>query len=380
MKDNPLIHLESLGQSVWMDFISRELLTSGQLKRLIEEDGVSGVTSNPSIFEKAILLSPDYKQAIHSLALAGKRPEEIYQQMTITDIRMTSDQFRSTFEAADGRDGFVSLEVSPLLAHDTAGTVAEARALWAAVDRPNVMIKVPATPEGLPAIQALIGAGINVNITLLFGLKRYRQVVEAYFTGLEARLAQGAPLGRVASVASFFLSRIDVLIDPALEQIMKGGSAQAATASELHGQIAIGSAKAAYGIFNELFQSPRFQRLAQHGARPQRLLWASTSTKNAAYSDIKYVEPLIGPQTINTLPLETLTAYRDHGKPAARLTDGLQLARLTLEKLSQVQIDLDGITAQLEREGVEKFSQAYDKTLSALREAQAHIQGEPQKG
>jgi transaldolase len=380
MKDNPLIHLESLGQSVWMDFISRELLTSGRLKRLIEEDGLSGVTSNPSIFEKAILSSPDYEQAIHALILAGKRAEEIYQQMTITDVRMTSDLFRQTFEATDGRDGFVSLEVSPLLAHDTAGTIAAARSLWAAVDRPNVMIKVPATLEGLPAIQSLIEAGINVNITLLFSLARYRQVVEAYFSGLEARLAQGNSLGRVASVASFFLSRIDVLIDPTLEQKMKGDSARAATASELHGQIAIQSAKAAYGIFDELFQGPRFQRLAQRGARPQRLLWASTSTKNPAYSDVKYVEPLIGPQTINTLPLETLAAYRDHGQPAARLAEGLHLARLTLDRLSQVQIDLDAVTAQLEREGIEKFTQAYEKTLAALREAQAHLLGEPQKG
>lgn len=375
MRDNPLLNLEALGQSLWMDFISRGSLTSGQLKRLIEEDGLSGVTSNPSIFEKAILLSQDYEQTIRSLAEAGKSAEEIYQQMTVTDIRMAVDLFRPTFDRTDGRDGFVSIEVSPHLAHDTAGTLADARRLWAAVDRPNVMIKIPATPEGLPAIQTLIEAGINVNITLLFGLTRYRQVVEAYFSGLEARSAQGGSLGRVASVASFFLSRIDVLIDPLLEQKMKMSTPQSKTAAELHGQIAIQSAKAAYGIFTDMFHGPRFQRLLQQGARPQRLLWASTSTKNPAYSDVMYVEPLIGPQTINTLPLETIDAYRDHGKPAGRLVEGLNMARLFLERLSQVQVDLEAVTAQLEKEGIEKFNQAYDKTLATLREKQAALKG-----
>jgi len=373
MKDNPLLNLEALGQSVWMDFISRGSLASGQLKRLIDEDGLSGVTSNPSIFEKAILLSRDYEETIRSLSQAGKSAEEIYQQVTVTDIRMAVDLFRPTFDRTDGRDGFVSIEVSPHLAHDTAGTLAEARRLWTAVDRPNVMIKVPATPEGLPAIQALIAAGINVNITLLFGLTRYRQVVEAYFSGLEARSAQGGALGRVASVASFFLSRIDVLIDPLLEQKMKMSTPQTKTASELRGQIAIQSAKAAYGIFTEMFHGPRFQRLLQLGARPQRLLWASTSTKNPAYSDVMYVEPLIGPQTINTLPLETIEAYRDHGKPAGRLGEGLNLARLSLDRLSQLQIDLEAVAGQLEKEGVEKFNQAYDQTLATLREKQVAL-------
>jgi transaldolase len=380
MKDNPLLNLEALGQSVWLDFISRGSLTSGQLKRLIEEDGLSGVTSNPSIFEKSILLSQDYEQSIHSLVQAGKSAEEIYQQMTVTDIRMAADLFRPTFDRTDGRDGFVSIEVSPHLAHDTAGSLAEARRLWAAVNRPNVMIKIPGTPEGLPAIQALIQTGININITLLFGLTRYQQVVEAYLSGLEARSTQGGSLGRVASVASFFLSRIDVLIDPMLEEKMKMNTPQAGIASELHGQIEIQSAKAAYGIFNELFHGPRFQRLLQQGARPQRLLWASTSTKNPSYSDVKYVEPLIGSQTINTLPLETLEAYRDHGKPAAHLAEGLNLARLSLERLSQVQIELEAVTAQLEKEGVEKFNQAYDKTLATLQEKQAAALKEPQKG
>jgi transaldolase len=268
----------------------------------------------------------------------------------------------------------VSLEVSPHLADDTEGSVAEARRLWAAVDRPNVFIKIPATRAGLPAISRLIGEGININITLLFGLGRYREVAEAYLEGLEARAAQGLPLDRLASVASFFLSRIDVLVDPKLEKTMQAGGPQAETAKAVHGQVAIACAKQAYQIYKSLFASDRYRRLEARGARSQRVLWASTGTKNPAYSDVKYVEPLIGPETINTMPLETLNAYRDHGHPPASprscapLEEGVAEASVVLDCLFELGIRLDEVTEQLEREGIEKFNQPYDRLIAALEE------------
>lgn len=368
MKENPLLKLESLGQSIWMDFIRRGMISSGELKQLIEEDGLRGVTSNPSIFEKAITGSHDYDDTIRALALGGKSLDQIYADLTVEDIQEVADLFRPVYDRLDGADGLVSLEVSPRLAHDTAGTVADARRLWVAVARPNVMIKVPGTIEGLPAIQQLIGEGINVNITLLFGLPRYRQVAEAYIAGLETLAAQGKPLKSVASVASFFLSRIDTLLDPTLEKIMAMDKAKGNIAEIFHGQVAIFSAKAAYRIYKDIFNNERFGKLKDQGARTQRLLWASTSTKNPAYSDLKYVEPLIGPETINTVPLETLAAYRDHGKPASRLSKGGVKAAGTLRRLSEAGIDLDSATQQLEDEGVEKFIKAFDVLLKSLEE------------
>jgi transaldolase len=368
MKDNPLLKLEAFGQSIWMDFIQRGMIASGQLKQLVEEDGLCGVTSNPSIFEKAIAGSHDYDDAIRALVLEGKSVDQIYDALTVQDIQRATDLFRPVYDRLDGKDGFVSLEVSPRLAHDTAGTIADARRLWVAVDRPNVMIKVPGTIEGLPAIQQLIGEGINVNITLLFGLPRYRQVAEAYLAGLEILAAQGKPLESVASVASFFLSRIDVLLDPTLEKLMATDKSKAEFAKTFHGQVAIFSAKAAYQIYQEIFASERFGKLKAQGARTQRLLWASTSTKNPAYSDLKYVEALIGPETIDTIPLETLAAYRDHGKPASHLNeDGVQAAD-TLRRLSEAGIDLDAVTQQLEDEGVQKFVKAFDVLMNTLKE------------
>jgi transaldolase/glucose-6-phosphate isomerase len=366
MKDNPLIKLHSLGQSIWLDFLRRGMLVSGQLQQLIDGDALMGMTSNPSIFEKAIGGSHDYDDAIRVLALESKDVREIYETLTVEDVQRAADIFRPVYDETDGGDGFVSLEVSPHLAHDTKGTIAEARRLWAAVDRPNVLIKVPGTLEGLPAIQQLIGEGTNVNVTLLFGLPRYRQVAEAYIAGLEARAVRGLPLDHVASVASFFLSRIDVLVDPMLEGLMKGQDPSAELARRLHGQVAIASAKVAHEIFREISGSDRFGKLASKGARVQRLLWASTSTKNPAYSDVKYVEALIWPQTINTVPLETLDAYRDHGNPALRLEDGVAEARDVLQKLSEVNIDLDQVTQQLEDEGVDKFIQPFDRLLDTL--------------
>jgi transaldolase len=368
MKKNPLLELEAFGQSIWMDYIRREMINSGELQNLIEEDGVSGVTSNPSIFEKAIAESYDYDDAIHALTLKGKTSDEIYQSLTVEDIQNVADLLRPRYDQTDGRDGFVSLEVNPKLAHDSASTISEARRLWSLVNRPNVMIKVPATLEGLPAIRQLISEGINVNITLLFGLPRYREVAEAYIAGLEDLMAKGKPLKQVASVASFFLSRIDVLIDPVLDQKMNTANPQAELAAGLQGQIAIASAKAAYQMYKEIFGSERFARLAKKDARTQRLLWASTSTKNPAYKDTKYMEALIGPYTINTVPVETLSAYRDHGNPARTLDQNVSKAYKSFEDLKSVGIDLDAVTQQLEDEGIEKFSAAFDRLMASLEE------------
>jgi transaldolase/glucose-6-phosphate isomerase len=361
MNKNPLLVLESLGQSIWLDFLRRHSLESGEIQEMIDQDGVSGMTSNPSIFQKAISGSHDYDSDIRTMAREGKTVEEIYEAITVKDIQRAADLFRPTFDLMNGRDGFVSLEVSPKLAHDTASTIAEARHLWRAVHRPNVMIKVPATLEGLPAIQQLTEEGINVNITLLFGLPRYREVADAYLAGLEARAARGEPLDRIASVASFFLSRIDVLLDPMLE------GQSISRADGLRGQVAIASAKVAYRIYHEIFGGGRFKKLARQGAHTQRLLWASTSTKNPQYRDVKYVEALIGPKTINTVPLETLHAFRDHGKPASRLEEGTQEAYQVLDDLRQVGIDLDGVTQRLEDEGVRKFNKAFETLMVALR-------------
>ncbi|MGE5642839.1 MAG: transaldolase [Byssovorax cruenta] len=370
MKANPLLGLEALGQSIWIDFIRRGIISSGELQKLVENDGVSGVTSNPSIFEKAIAESHDYDETIRMLTLEGKTPNDIYQLLTVEDIQMVADVLRPTYDRTEGHDGFVSLEVSPKLAHDTAGTIEEARRLWSLVDRPNTMIKVPATLEGLPAIQQLTGEGLNINITLLFGLARYREVANAYLSGLETLASEGKNLKQIASVASFFLSRIDVLLDPMFEQIMLAGGRQADLATHLHGQVATASAKIAYQIYKEVFGSDRFQKLASQGARTQRLLWASTSTKNPAYSDTKYVEPLIGPDTINTVPVETLDAYRDHGHPALTLDQGVPEADQILKDLSLLGIDLEKATQQLEEEGVEKFATAFVKLIGSLQEKQ----------
>ena len=370
MKQNPLLDLEALGQSIWIDFIRRETILSGEMKKLIEEDGVSGVTSNPSIFEKAIAESQDYDDAIHALTLEGKEADEVFQSIAVEDIQMVADLLRQTYDRTDGQDGFISLEVSPALAHDTQKTIQEARRLWSLVNRPNCMIKVPATREGLPAIQQLTAEGLNINITLLFGLPRYREVANAYLTGLESRVDQKDNVKPIASVASFFLSRIDSLLDPVLEKKMQAGGTQAEIAARLHGQVATASAKAAYQIYKEIFGNDRFRKLADRGAHVQKLLWASTSTKNPAYSDTKYIDPLIGPHTINTLPIETLDAYRDHGHPKLALEEGVSEAHQTLRDLSALDIDLDESTQQLEDMGVEKFTDSLHKLMVALQEKQ----------
>jgi transaldolase len=367
MKENPLLKLSTFGQSIWLDYIRRQMIDSGELNKLIDEDGLKGVTSNPAIFAKAIAGSDDYDQDIKKLAQEGKSVKEIYETLTVADVGAATDLFRPLYDRVDGNDGFVSLEVNPHLAHDTEGTIQEARHLWQALSRPNVLIKVPATKAGLPAIKQLISEGINVNVTLLFGLPRYQEVVDAYLSGLEVRAGKKLPLNRVASVASFFLSRIDVLLDPQLEKLAAAGGPQAKAARELIGQIAIASAKIAYTIYQEIYDRERFKKLAALGARPQRLLWASTSTKNPAYPDVKYVEPLIGPDTVNTLPPETLEAYRDHGDPASRLTEEVDRAASYLQRLPEVGLDLNHATQQLEDEGVEKFNQPFDSLMDNLK-------------
>lgn len=371
MRDNPLVKLHEYGQDIWLDYIRRHLIASGELQRMIDEDSLLGITSNPSIFDKAIAGSNDYDNTIRALAHEGKTTREILAALTIEDVQWAADLFRPVFESLDGKDGYVSLEVNPHLAHDTDATIEEARRLWTSLNRPNVFIKVPATIEGLSAIRQLISEGINVNVTLLFGLQRYRKVAEAFISGLEDRAAQGKPVSRIASVASFFLSRIDVLVDPLLKKIIEKGGPKAEIARELLGNTAILSAKTAYTIYEEIFGSERFTRLREKGARVQRLLWASTSTKNPEYADLKYVEALIGSDTVNTMPLETLNAYRDHGNPAPRLTENIGEAKAKLDRLSELGLDLEELAQELEDQGVEKFNKPYDSLLKTLESKRA---------
>lgn len=366
MKENPLLKLHALGQSIWLDYIRRDLISSGELSRLIAKDGLRGITSNPAIFEHSITGSDEYNEDIRAMAHHEKSVMEIYEELSQGDVQRAADVFRPLYDSTDAADGYVSLEVNPHLAHDARGTIKEARRLWAALNRPNVFIKVPATNEGLTAIRQLITEGINVNVTLLFGLPRYRQVVEAYLAGLEARAAQGEPLQHVASVASFFVSRIDQLVDPLLEACIALGGELAETARNARGQVAIASAKGAYQIYKEIFGSQRFKNLANKNARVQRPLWASTGSKNPNYGDIKYVEALIGADTINTLPVETLAAYRDHGDPKARIEVDVEQAGLLLARLPQLGINIDKVAQQLEGEGVEKFIKPFDKMLAAM--------------
>ncbi len=366
MKYNPLKKLENLGQSIWLDYIRRDLITSGELLQLIENDGLRGMTSNPAIFQKAIAESNLYDAEIRKMAFQNKDINTIYETISQQDVQNAADVFRPIYEKTKGEDGYVSLEVNPHLANDTDGTINEAHRLRIALNRPNVLIKVPATIEGLPAIRQLISEGISVNVTLIFGLTRYREVAEAYIEGLEKRVEQGKPIENIVSVASFFLSRIDTLIDPQLEEIIETDSQKKEMAMAALGEVAISSARAAYQIYKEVFGSDRFKKLEKKGARAQRLLWASTSNKNPNYSDVKYIETLIGKKTVNTVPPQTLDAYRDHGIPELRIELETEKASQVLKSLPELGIDLDKATQQLEDEGIKKFNEPFDKLMEAL--------------
>ncbi|WFU42976.1 bifunctional transaldolase/phosoglucose isomerase [Bradyrhizobium sp. CB82] len=375
---NPVKELEKHGQAVWLDFLARGFIAKGDLKRLIETDGVKGVTSNPSIFEKAIGSSDEYDAPIGKALKRGDRPvADLFEQLAVEDIQNAADVLRPVYNRLKGQDGFVSLEVSPYLAMDTKGTVAEARRLWKDVDRKNLMVKVPATPEGLPAIEQLTGEGISINITLLFSRKVYLEVAEAYLAGLEKYVAGGGDPSHVASVASFFVSRIDTLVDKQLdEKIARANDpSEKERLAALKGKVAIANAKLAYQEYRRLFAGPRWDKLAAKGARPQRMLWASTGTKNKDYSDVLYVEELIGPNTINTMPPATLDAFRDHGKLRDSLEDNLEDAARVLEELERSGISLDEITEELVKDGVKLFADAADKLYGAVASKRATVLG-----
>jgi transaldolase / glucose-6-phosphate isomerase len=364
---NPLRGLAEFGQSVWLDYIRRSLITSGELKRLVVEDGLRGVTSNPAIFEKAIVGSTDYAEVIASAETASLDPKALYEKIAIKDVQDAADILRSVWEESKYRDGYVSLEVSPLLAHDTAGTLQEARRLWKAVDRANLMVKVPATPEGIPAIRQLISEGINVNVTLLFSRDVYEQVAKAYIEGLAARAASGGDINRIASVASFFVSRIDSTIDAQITSQLKTTTdpAKRARLSGLLGKVAIANAKLAYHRFTELYSSGEWKSLVSKGAQPQRLLWASTSTKNPNYRDVIYVEELIGPSTVNTIPPATFNAFREHGRVRASLTEDVESAADTMEALEKAGISMKAVTDKLLTDGLSQFVDAFAQLLKA---------------
>jgi transaldolase len=354
---NPLVRLGELGQSPWYDYITRDLVATGELRRLIRDDGLRGMTSNPTIFEKAIAGSASYDADIRRLSEQGRSAGEIFEALAVADVRAACDEFAGLHQVTGGVDGQVSLEVSPTLAHDTRATIHEAERLWGAVDRPNAMIKIPGTEAGLPAITHCVAAGISVNVTLLFSVERYRAVIEAWLAGLEQRLAEGGDLGPVSSVASFFVSRVDGKVDPLLDR---------AGHDALRGRIAIANACAAYRLFEGSLGTPRWQRLAQAGARPQRPLWASTSTKDPRYPDTFYVEALVAPRTVNTLPPETFAAYRDHGNPVVRMQEGMAVAPERLKALAAAGIDLAAVTRELEDDGVAKFGASYTGVLGTI--------------
>ncbi len=372
---NPLQELVDQGQSVWLDYLSRDLIRSGQLEQMIADDGLRGITSNPTIFHGAISGSDTYDAEIASLAASGLDAEATFETLAIADIRAACDILMQVYETSQGRDGFVSLEVSPHLARDTAGTVSAARRLADRVDHRNLMIKVPATREGLPAIETLLGEGINVNITLIFAQEVYRAVAEAYLNALEARAARGDSVDDVASVASTFVSRIDSAVDGQLESLAASRPDAAKEAQALLGQAAIANSKAVYRIFEGIFGGERFQRLAARGARRQRPLWASTSTKNPAYPPTLYVDELIGPDTVNTMPENTMTAFRDQGEVQETVRADQDFWNEVLERLKRLGLDLDAVMMQLEDEGVQKFVDSYDELLADLDAKAAALGG-----
>ena len=368
MAKNPLAELGKLGQSPWLDFIERGLVSSGGLLRMVSRDGITGVTSNPTIFEKAIAGGREYDEQIRILADRNAGVMDAYKEIVTEDIRNAADVLRPVYDTTSRVDGYVSLEVDPDLAYDSAGTIQRAEELFRAVSRPNVLIKIPGTREGLPAIEDTIARGIPVNVTLIFSVKRYEEVAEAYIRGVERLAAQGKNPGRVASVASFFVSRVDTAVDGLLDEVIPRwpGSPKAETAVSLKGRVAVANARLAYARFREIFSAPRWKELAAKGARVQRPLWASTGTKNPKYSDVLYVEELIGPDTVNTMPLATIEAFRDHGKVADTLTGREKEAGGVLSDLGLLDIGIEEVCEKLVRDGVQSFTDSYRKLLETI--------------
>ena len=373
---NPLQQLKTYGQSVWYDNIDRAQIVNGQFKRLLDEDGVVGVTANPTIFQKSISHGNAYDEQMTQLIRAGKDINEIYEALIIRDIQTVADILRPIYDSSGMKDGYVSLEVSPDLAHDTDKTIAEVRRFWKLVDRPNLMIKIPATQEGIPAVQMALTEGINVNITLIFSIDNYRQVTEAYLNALEDRNAEGKDISHIASVASFFVSRVDTLVDKLLEDKIKasGDSVEQQKLKALEGKAAIANARLVYQEFKRIFHAPRFETLKHSGAHVQRPLWASTSTKNPAYRDVLYAEELIGPDTVDTMPLETIENFRDHGRVRLSIDDNIDQAHAELDAREQVGIHYQAVTQQLQDEGVQKFADSFHELFQGIAEKQKAIQ------
>ena len=373
---NPLLQLKALGQSVWYDNIDRSQLVSGQFKRLLDEDGICGVTANPTIFEKSISSGHAYDEQINQLIREGKSTNEIYEALIIQDIRTVADILRPIYDSANRQDGLVSLEVSPDLAHDTEGTLSEVRRFWKMVDRPNLMIKIPGTPEGIPAVLQALTEGINVNITLIFSISTYRQVAEAFISALEARRTAGEDISHMASVASFFVSRVDTLVDKLLEDKVKATSntSEQQHLKSLEGKAAIANARLVYQDFKKIFNTPRFAALKQASAYVQRPLWASTSTKNPAYRDVLYAEELIGPDTVDTMPLETIENFRDHGRVRLSIEDNLEEAHQVFDALEKIGIHYDQVTKQLQDEGVQKFADSFHTLFEGIAEKRKAIE------
>ncbi|HEY4388272.1 MAG TPA: transaldolase [Ktedonobacteraceae bacterium] len=373
---NRLQQLQTQGQSVWYDNIDRSQLQSGEFQRMLNEDGILGVTANPTIFEKSISSGHAYDAQINQLIQEGKNTNDIYEAAVIQDIRTVADLLRPIYDRTEGKDGYVSLEVSPVLAHDTEGTLSEARRFWKIVDRPNLMIKIPATPEGIPAIHDALRDGINVNITLIFSIESYLQVAEAYVSALEERNGSGEDISRIASVASFFVSRVDTLVDKLLDDKIKSTSdaAEQQRLKDLRGKAAIANARLVYQDFKRVFQSPRFETLKHAGAHVQRPLWASTSTKNPAYRDVLYAEELVGPDTVDTMPLETIVNFRDHGVARYSMEDNLPEAKAALAALEQVGIHYKQVTQQLQDEGVQKFADSFHQLFKGIESKKQAIE------
>ncbi len=369
MSENQLQKLRKLGQSVWYDYIRRDIYTTGRLAQLIREDGLAGMTSNPTIFQKAIAETDLYDEDIRRFTQAGDDTPRVFERLAVEDVRRAADVFRSVYDETGGDDGFVSIEVGPQLAHDTQATIAEARRLWQECDKPNVMVKIPGTSEGVPAIRACLAEGIHINITLLFSVERYREVMEAFLSALEERVRADKPVEKIRSVASFFVSRVDTNADKKLDAVAKDAAApedRKRRAGELRGKLAIGNARLAYAAFQEVFGGPRFAALKAKGVRVQRPLWASTSTKDPAYPELFYVEALIAPDTVDTMPPETFEAYRLKGDPRVRIGEDLDGARGVFRGLADLSIDEKGIFRELEDEGVRKFSDSFDALMKSL--------------